>query len=125
MTTQKNKFEKISQDAGSVARDTAEACSRSSNIFWKGYESLFKTCLSMTQDMMEKQSSFVKRAMSSKTLNELTEIQNEAAQENFNDLMSGATRVSEICIKLCTDSFQPINDQITKSARKASSAMAA
>lgn len=125
MKTQLNKFEKISQDAGSVARDAAEACSRSSNIFWKGYESLFKTCLSMTQDMMEKQSSFVKRAMSSKTLNEFTEIQNEAAQENFNDLMSGATRVSEICIKLCTDSFQPINDQISKSARKASSSMAA
>ncbi len=125
MSTQKNKFDKFSQDAGSVARDAAEACSRSGSVFWKGYESLVKTCMAMAQDSIEKQSTFFKKALSSKTLNEFTEIQNEAAQENFNDMMSGATKVSEICIKICTESFEPINDQISKSVRKASSSMAA
>ncbi|HRC26880.1 MAG TPA: phasin family protein [Alphaproteobacteria bacterium] len=125
MSTQKNKFDKFSQDAGSATRDAAEAYSRSGNVFWKGYESLVKTCTAMAQDSIEKQSTFFKKALSSKTLNEFTEIQNEAAQENFNDMMSGATKVSEICIKICTESFEPINDQISKSVRKASSSMAA
>lgn len=125
MSTQKTQFDKISQDASTVARDAAEACSRSSNMFWKGCESLMKTCMAMTQDCVEKQSSFVKKAMSSKTLNEFTEIQNEAAQENFNDIMSSATKVSEMCIKICTESFEPINDQISKTVKKATDAMAA
>lgn len=68
--------------------------------------------MAMAQDLIQKQST-LKKALSSKTLNEFTEIQNEAAQENFNDMMSGATKVSEICIKICTESFEPINYLLT------------
>lgn len=125
MTAQKDQFEKITQDASVVARDAAEACSRSGAAFWKGYESLMKTCLSLSQDCAEKQTSFFKKALSSKTLNEFTEAQNEAAQESFNDMMSSATKMSEICIKICTESFEPINDQISKSVKKASQSKAA
>lgn len=125
MSTQKDQFEKITQDASAISRDAAEACSRSSTLFWKGCESLMKACMSLSQDCVEKQTSFFKKALSSKTLNEFTEAQNEAAQESFNDMMSGATKVSEICIKICTESLEPINDQISKTVKKASQSKAA
>lgn len=125
MNAQKAPFDKISQDAASTVRDCAEACSRSGSILWKGYENLMKACMSITQDCVEKQTALLKKALSSKTLHDFTEIQNEAAQENFNDIMSGTTKVSEMCIKICTESFEPINDQISKSVKKASENMAA
>ena len=63
--------------------------------------------------------------MSCKDVKELTEAQNKWAQQSFDDMMSGATKISEISVKLATDAFTPINDQMGKTIKKASETMAA
>ena len=74
---------------------------------------------------MGKSSENLKAVMACKTITELTEAQNKFAQQSFEDMMQCATRLSELSIKICTEAFEPINDQLAKSIKKASESMAA
>ena len=120
MTKGKKQFEKLSQDANDFGRDGIEAFVKSSTIFAKGFEDLFRTSMALAQSSAEKQSQYIKEAMSSKTLNEFTEVQSKIAQANFDDFMASATKISEMSVKLLTEASEPLNAQATKTMQKAS-----
>ncbi len=125
MSKSKSQMDKALQDASSAGREGIEAFIKSSTLFSKGLEEIIRTSTAMAQGAAEKQARFVNQAMSSKTLNEWTEMQNKIAQSNFDDFMSGITRISEMSIKVMTECTEPLNDQIGKSIRKASESLAA
>lgn len=125
MTQSKNQFEKMSQEAGEISRESMDAFIKSGSIFMKGFEDIVRTATAIAQSSAEKQAEFVKEALSTKTLNEWTEVQNKAAQANFDDFMSGATQLSELSVKLMTEATEPLNEQATKAIKKASESMAA
>lgn len=125
MNTSKNQYEKISSDAANASRQSVEALMKSSNIMMKGCEQLFKACAEIAQESTERNTEAFKNLMACKTLNELTEAQNRMAQENFDEVMTTCTKLSELTIKLCTEVLEPINDQVTKSFKKATESMAA
>jgi len=77
------------------------------------------------QSSAEKQTKLMKEALSSKTLNEFTEVQNKIAQHNFDDFMSGATKISEQCVRVLTACSEPVNSQMSKVVKKATSSIAA
>lgn len=81
--------------------------------------------MAMAQDTTAKQTQYMKEALSSKTLNEWTEVQSKIAQGSFDDFMSGATQISELGVKTFSDAVEPINTQLTKTVQKASTIMAA
>lgn len=125
MSTTKTQYDKFSGDAANAGRQGMEAFMKSSNTFAKGAEQMFKTVASIVQDSAERNSEAFKTLMACKTLNELTEAQNRIAQENFEEMMTATTKLSEMAIKLATEAFDPINDQMAKSIKKASESMAA
>ncbi|MFN3700925.1 MAG: phasin family protein [Alphaproteobacteria bacterium] len=125
MSQGKNQFDKLAQDASVASRENIEAVIKSSTIFAKGLEEVMRLSMSMAQDAAERQSRFMKDVLSVKTLNEFTEVQNRIAQANFEDFMSGATKITEISTKILNDSIEPINNQFTKSIKKATDKMAA
>jgi phasin family protein len=125
MSQGKNQFDKLAQDASAASRENIEAVIKSSTIFAKGLEEVMRLSMSMAQDAAERQSRFMKDVLSVKTLNEFTEVQNRIAQANFEDFMSGATKITEISTKILNDSIEPINNQFTKSIKKATEKMAA
>ena len=49
----------------------------------------------------------------------------EIAQASLDDIMSAATKLSEMSVKLLTESAEPISEQMGKTMRKASEAVAA
>ncbi|PZQ46741.1 MAG: phasin family domain-containing protein [Micavibrio aeruginosavorus] len=118
-------FEKIAQDAAVIGQDQVDALVKSSTIFAKGMEDILKTCMEIAQDAGEKSQSVAKTVMSCKTLNEFTDVQTRLAQSSFDDFMTNATTISEKAVKLCTEVFEPINDQMGKTIKKASDSMAA
>ena len=67
----------------------------------------------------------MKKLISSKTINEFSDAQNKIAQTSFDDFMSGATKISEMGVKILTEAIEPINDQVAKSVQKATDAVAA
>lgn len=125
MTQSKNQYEKFSQEAGEIGRESMDAYIKAGTLFMKGLEDIARTAAAMAQSSAEKQAEFIKEAMSSKTLNEWTEIQNKAAQANFDDFMSGATQLSELSVKVITECTEPLNAQMSKSIKRASESMAA
>jgi phasin family protein len=125
MSQGKSQFDKLANEAGSLGRDGFDAFNKSMGIFTKGFEEFLRTSMAMAQTAAEKQSQLIKEAMSSKSLNEWSEIQNRIAQTNFDDCMAAATKLSEMGVKLLTESTAPINSQLTKGMKKATEAMAA
>lgn len=125
MTQNKAQYEKLTNDAASAGKENVEALLKSTNIWMKGTEDLFKTYISLAQDTAAKNSEAFKTLLACKNLNELTEVQNKLAQESFDGFMSGATKLSELSVKLATEALEPINDQVSKTIRKATDAVAA
>lgn len=117
--------EQLAQDAAAMGQDQIDAIMKSSAIFAKGMEDIMKTCMEIAAEAGEKSQSVAKSVMSCKTLNEFTEVQTKLAQASFDDFMTNATRISEKGVKLCTEAFEPINDQVGKAIKKAADAAAA
>lgn len=125
MNSSKNQFEKLTNEAQSVSRHSVEALVKCGTVLSKGCEQWMKIATQMSQESWEKSSENLKALMACKTITELTEAQNKLAQQSFEDMMQCATRLSELSIKICTEAFEPINDQLAKSIKKASESMAA
>ena len=125
MTQGKSQFDKLTQDAGKAGKEQMDACMKAGNVFIKGFEDIAKTYMGWAQESAEKNSQALKTLMSCKTINEYAETHNKWAQQNFDDFMSGATKLTELSVKLASDTFEPINDQFSKSIKKATEAVAA
>lgn len=122
---QDNPFGKIAEDATKGGKEQIDSFMKAGNIIMKGVEDITKACMSWTQDSAEKNSQALKALMSCKTVNEYAEAQNKWAQQSFDDFMAGATKLSELSVKIASDAFEPINDQLGKCVRKATDSMAA
>ncbi len=118
-------FDKFIKDTTDIGTQYSDACTKSNAILMKGFEDIMGTVMSLAQSSAEKQAAFMKEALSSKTINEFAEVQNKIAQANFDDIMSGATKISEISVKVLTDSAEPVNAHFTKTMQKATESVAA
>lgn len=125
MTKSKNQFDQFTKEASSASKESVDAFVKSGTIFAKGFEEIIRETMSFAQTAAEKQMQFAKEAMSTKTINEFSEIQNKIAQTNFDDFMSTATKITELGTKVLTEAIEPINSQVTKSVQKATDAVAA
>ncbi len=120
-----NQFDRMMKDTSEFNAQYSDAYSKSSAIAMKGFEDIVGAVMSLAQDTAEKQASYFKEAMSVKTINEFAEVQNKVAQANFDDFMSGMTKISEISVKVLSESVEPVNAQMTDAIHKATQAMAA
>lgn len=125
MSKTQNQFDKFLKETNDFGTQYTEACTKSSSIFMKGCEEIFGAFFSIAQDSAQKQSKFAKDVMGIKNINEFAEMQNKAAQSSFDDMMNGATKISEISTKILTESAEPVNAQMTKIMKKASESVAA
>ena len=125
MTQGKSQFDKFTGDATKTSKEQMDAYMKSGNIFMKGFEDYAKTYMSWAQSSTEKNAQAVKALLSCKSINEYTETQNKWVQQNFDDFMAGATKLSELGVKVTTDALEPINDQFSKSIKKAAETLVA
>lgn len=121
----KNQFDKMMKDSTNFGTQYSDAYTKSSAILMKGFEDIMGTVMAVAQDSAEKQSKFAKEVMGVKTINEFTEIQNKMAQASFDDFVSNATKISEISVKVLTESAEPVSTQVTSAIQKATKSMAA
>ena len=98
---------------------------KSTSIFAKGCEELFRASIAMAQTTAEKNAEFMKQAMTTRSINDFSTMQNTASQKGYEEMMAEATKLSELSMKVMTDAAEPINEQMNKAVQKASKAMAA
>lgn len=118
-------IDQLIKDTTAFGNQYSDACTKSTSILMKGLENIVETAMSLVQSSTEKQSNFVKQVMSTKSINELAEIQSKSAQENFDDFIAGMTKISEMSVKVLSDSSEPLNAELNKAVKKATDAMAA
>lgn len=123
-TAKKPDFEKMSADTAAFGKDQMDAYTKAAAVWARGSEEIFKACVELTQQTAEKNAEAIKSLMGCKTLNELTETQTKLAQSNIEGMIANATKLSELSVKVATDSFEPLNAQYSKTAKKATSAAA-
>lgn len=120
-----NKAEKITADAAVLGKEQMDAFMQSGNLWMKGSESLIKTYVDLAQSAIEQNTDAVKTLMACKTLNELTEVQAKLTQQSFDALVSNATKLSELSVKVATESLEPIGAQFSKTLKKTTDSVAA
>lgn len=125
MTQSKTQYDKFANDAASASKESVEAFLKFTNIWMKGSEDIVKTYMNLAQEIAAKNTEAFKTLLACKNLNELTEVQNKLAQETFDGILANATKLSELTVKVTTDALEPINDQVSKSIRKATESVAA
>ena len=118
-------FDQLAQEAASASRENIDALTKSGTIVAKGFEEIIREAMSFAQSAAEKQMQYAKEAMSVKTINEFSDVQNKIAQSNFDDAMASATKITELGTKVLTDAIEPLNNQVTKTVQKATDAVAA
>ncbi len=125
MSKNATQFDKFFKETSDFGANYSEACTKSGAIFAKGLEDIVSTMVSLAQQSAEKQSAFFKEAMKCKNINDFAETQSKLAQSSFDDFMNGATKISEISVKMLSESVEPVSSQITQTVEKATQAMAA
>lgn len=125
MANYKDQYEKMSGDTTAAMRQNIESCVKSSTSLAKGAEQMIKTIMEVAQESSARNAEAIKALMASRTVNEFAEAQNKLVQQNFDEAMSTATKLSEMAIKISTEALEPVNAQMTKAMKKAGESMAA
>ena len=125
MTAKTYDFDKFTKDATAGSKELFDAMQKSMNIWAKGVEQINQEAIALTQEIANKNQEAFKALIACKDINELTDVQNKLAQKNFDAIFSASTKLSEISVKVATDSFAPINDQVNKAVKKATESVAA
>jgi len=118
-------LDEITKQTTEFSQQCSDACTKSGEIYAKGFETIFGEMMNIAQSSAKKQAGFVKEALSSKTINEFAEIHNKVMQDSFDEFMTNTTKLSEISIKVVMETSEPMNEQINKIIQKSSQAMAA
>lgn len=125
MTAKPYDFDKLTKEATENSQELFGAMQKSMNIWVKGVEKMNKETVALAQDIANKNQEAFTALIACKDINELTDVQNKLTKKHFDTLVASATKLSEISVKVATDSFEPINDQVNKAVKKATEKVAA
>lgn len=118
-------FEKLTKDTAALGQDQVEALTKAGSAFAKGVEDIMKTYVSLSQTAAEKNAAALQTLLGCKTINDLGAAQTKLAQEQFEDFVAASTKLSELGVKVATDTFEPLTAQANKAVKKATDSLAA
>jgi phasin family protein len=125
MNKSQSQFDNFSKDQSAVLQETMQAYMKSGKIAAERMQEMMTTWTQMAQEMSERQAAAMQTMMACKTLPEVTEAQGQLAQKSFDDFMQTFTKMTEMTVKMATETMEPINDQMGKAIKKATDQMAA
>jgi len=99
-------------EASSFGKQNIEAWVASAAAAQKGFETLSARTVAFQKDAMEKQVAAAKSLMTSKSVQEFVEKQNEFAKSSFEAYVAELTTVSELVSGVAKETLQPINDRV-------------
>lgn len=112
-------FNKMGEDAMSFGKDNMDAMTKTGQLYAANMQTWMTTWMSMAQDQSSKNANAMKDLMTCKTLNELSEKQTKLAQQNFEDMMSSMSKMSEMVVQMGSQCMEPLNKQMNKMMKKA------
>lgn len=109
----------------SACREASDAWFKSSSVFAKGFEEVFKTCVSHAQNANEKNSALWQSMLSCRNVNDFAQAQNQLTQGSFEGVIEATTQVSELSAKVMMDAWEPLNKQMSQTMKKVNETVSA
>jgi phasin family protein len=104
---------KAADEVAAFGKSNVDAFIQAGTIFFHGFEQIARTMVSLTQAQVEANMSTAKALISAKTLTELTDLQNAYSKTTFDYVVSEATHLSELAIKITNEAIEPISARVT------------
>jgi len=99
-------------EASAFGKQNVEAWVASAAAAQKGFEALSARTVAFQKDAMEKHVAAAKSLMTSKSVQEFVEKQNDYAKSSFEAYVAELTSVSELVAGVAKETFAPINDRV-------------
>lgn len=99
-------------EAQSFGKQNVEAWIASATAAQKGFEALSARTVAFQKEAVEKQVAAAKSLMTSKSVQEFVEKQNDFAKSSFEAYVAELTTVSELFQGVAKETFAPINDRV-------------
>lgn len=99
-------------DMATLNKQGVEAFMKAGNIWAKGYEDLGKAYFSFAQEAAECSAEVAKAMMKAKTVQDVIDVQTDFAKKRFDHLVAEGTKMSEMSVKVATDTIQPLQQQL-------------
>lgn len=98
-------------DVAELNKQGVEALMTAGNIWAKGYEDLGKAYFSFAQESAERGAEVAKAMMKAKTLQDVIDVQTDFAKQRFDHAVAEGTKMSELSVKVATETMQPLQKQ--------------
>jgi len=108
----KQSFERAAKSYDSLTafqKANMEAFIQSANLATKGVESLNAEALAYSKQAIEDTVAAAKAAITSKSIQELIEVQSDFAKSYFDSIMGQATKFGEMFMSVAKESAEPLN----------------
>ena len=108
----KQGFERAAKSYDSLTafqKANLEALIQSANVATKGVESLNAEALAFSKQAIEDTVAAAKAAITSKSIQELIEVQSDFAKASFDTMIGQATKFGELFMSVAKDTAQPLN----------------
>lgn len=99
-------------EASSFGKQNMEAFLASAAATQKGFEALSARTVAFQKDALEKHVAATKSLMTSKSVQEFVEKQNDYAKSSFEAYVAELTSVSDLVAGVAKDALSPINDRV-------------
>jgi phasin family protein len=104
---------KAADEVAAFGKSNLDAFIQAGSIFFHGFEELTRSFVGMTQAQVETGMSAAKAMIGAKTLTEFTDLQNSFSKTAFDSVVSEATHISEMAIKITNEAIEPISARVT------------
>jgi phasin family protein len=104
---------KAADEVAAFGKSNVEAFIQAGTIFFHGFEQIARTMMGLTQAQVEANMTTAKALITAKTVTELTDLQNAYAKSTFDHVVSEATQLSELAIKITNEAIEPISARVT------------
>jgi phasin family protein len=99
-------------EASSFGKQNVEAWVASAAVAQKGFEAISARTVAFQKEAIEKNVAAAKSLMTSKSVQEFVEKQNDFAKSSFEAYVAELTSVSELVQGVAKEAFAPINDRV-------------
>ncbi|MGE0739775.1 MAG: phasin family protein [Hyphomonadaceae bacterium] len=100
-------------EATAFGKQNVEAFLASASAAQKGFEAISARTVAFQKEAMEKHVAAAKALMTSKSVQEFVEKQNDYAKSSFEAYVAELTSVSELVSGVAKETLAPINDRVT------------
>lgn len=123
----KDQFEKLApgklyvkyEEVNQLGKENVEAFVKSSQILAKAAEEMGKAISTFAQSSMELNQQAGQALLGVKSVQDLVEVQAELARSSMDHMIAGASKISDMAVKVANEAFEPIQHRVSQAIEKA------